>query len=85
MDVWILAALQSLVQFVIQEMEGVQFFFFFSNVNQAFIGTRNSNPHKLAYRLYTVVPKLLQFIDELTNWYVRFNRKRLKVRFPLGL
>ncbi|CAG8595968.1 6726_t:CDS:10 [Ambispora leptoticha] len=31
-----------------------------------------------AYRLYTVVPRLLQLIDELTNWYVRFNRKRLK-------
>ena len=32
-----------------------------------------------AYRLYTVVPRLLQLIDTLTNWYVRFNRKRLKV------
>ncbi|CAG8601089.1 3576_t:CDS:10, partial [Paraglomus occultum] len=31
-----------------------------------------------AYRLYTVVPRLLQLIEELTNWYVRFNRKRLK-------
>ncbi|KAI9203065.1 tRNA synthetases class I-domain-containing protein [Polychytrium aggregatum] len=31
-----------------------------------------------AYRLYTVVPRLLKLIDELTNWYVRFNRKRLK-------
>ena len=30
------------------------------------------------YRLYTVVPRLLSFIDELTNWYIRFNRKRLK-------
>ncbi|KAG7893564.1 hypothetical protein KL905_002308 [Ogataea polymorpha] len=30
------------------------------------------------YRLYTVVPKLLNLIDELTNWYIRFNRKRLK-------
>jgi isoleucyl-tRNA synthetase len=34
-----------------------------------------------AYRLYTVVPRLLTLIDTLTNWYVRFNRKRLKVRF----
>ncbi|KAJ2723620.1 isoleucine--tRNA ligase [Coemansia sp. Benny D115] len=32
----------------------------------------------LAYRLYTVVPRLLDMIDQLTNWYVRFNRKRLK-------
>lgn len=31
-----------------------------------------------AYRLYTVVPKLLGFIDQLTNWYIRFNRRRLK-------
>jgi isoleucyl-tRNA synthetase len=31
-----------------------------------------------AYRLYTVVPRLLKFIDELTNWYVRLNRERLK-------
>ncbi|KAJ1911265.1 isoleucine--tRNA ligase [Tieghemiomyces parasiticus] len=31
-----------------------------------------------AYRLYTVVPRLLGMVDELTNWYVRFNRRRLK-------
>lgn len=31
-----------------------------------------------AYRLYTVVPRLTKFIDQLTNWYVRSNRKRLK-------
>ncbi|XP_071716539.1 isoleucine--tRNA ligase, cytoplasmic-like [Rutidosis leptorrhynchoides] len=33
-----------------------------------------------AYRLYTVVPYLVKFIDNLTNIYVRFNRKRLKGR-----
>lgn len=33
-----------------------------------------------AYRLNTVVPKLLKFLDDLTNIYVRFNRKRLKGR-----
>jgi isoleucyl-tRNA synthetase len=33
-----------------------------------------------AYRLYTVVPRLVSFIDQLTNIYVRYNRKRLKVR-----
>ncbi|OMP04628.1 Aminoacyl-tRNA synthetase, class Ia [Corchorus olitorius] len=33
-----------------------------------------------AYRLYTVVPYLLKFLDDLTNIYVRFNRKRLKGR-----
>lgn len=31
-----------------------------------------------AYKLYTVVPRLAKFIDHLTNWYVRMNRKRLK-------
>jgi len=31
-----------------------------------------------AYRLYTVVPKLLRFLDNLTNTYVRLNRNRLK-------
>lgn len=35
--------------------------------------TRNTG-----YRLYTVVPKLLELIDNTTNWYIRFNRKRLK-------
>jgi len=36
-----------------------------------------------AYRLYTVVPFLVKFIDDLTNIYIRFNRKRLKVRLPM--
>jgi isoleucyl-tRNA synthetase len=31
-----------------------------------------------AYRLYTVVPKLVNFIDQLTNWYIRLNRKRIR-------
>merc|ERR1712180_206066 len=30
------------------------------------------------YRLYTVLPRLMKFIDNLTNWYVRTNRKRIK-------
>ncbi|KAG9257659.1 tRNA synthetases class I-domain-containing protein [Emericellopsis atlantica] len=30
------------------------------------------------YRLYTVVPRLLELIDNTTNWYIRFNRRRLK-------
>ena len=52
MDRWILAATQSLLQYVNQEMEG--------------------------YRLYTVVPRLLKMVDDTTNWYIRFNRNRLK-------
>ncbi|KAL4253491.1 class-I aminoacyl-tRNA synthetase family protein [Abortiporus biennis] len=31
-----------------------------------------------AYRLYTIIPRLLDLVDELTNWYIRFNRSRLK-------
>ena len=31
-----------------------------------------------AYRLYTVVPRLIKFIENLTNWYVRLNRARLR-------
>ena len=29
-----------------------------------------------AYRLYNVVPALFEFIEELTNWYIRLNRGR---------
>ncbi|CAK3767963.1 probable isoleucyl-tRNA synthetase, cytoplasmic [Lecanosticta acicola] len=52
MDRWVLAATQSLLQYVNQEMED--------------------------YRLYTVVPRLLKMVDDVTNWYIRFNRNRLK-------
>ncbi|VUZ97492.1 isoleucine--tRNA ligase, putative [Plasmodium vivax] len=31
-----------------------------------------------AYRLYNVLPKLLQFIENLTNWYIRLNRDRMR-------
>jgi len=31
-----------------------------------------------AYRLYTVMPALVKFVTQLTNWYVRLNRDRLK-------
>jgi len=30
------------------------------------------------YRLYTVVPRLLAFLEDLTNWYVRMNRDRMR-------
>lgn len=39
------------------------------------------NSEMAAYRLYTVVPRLLELIDNTTNWYIRFNRKRLKGGF----
>jgi isoleucyl-tRNA synthetase len=30
------------------------------------------------YRLYNVVKHMLQFLEQLTNWYVRLNRSRMK-------
>jgi isoleucyl-tRNA synthetase len=33
------------------------------------------------YRLYTVVDELLNFLDKLTNWYIRLNRSRIKGDF----
>ena len=42
------------------------------------------NEEMAAYRLYTVVPKLLGMIDDTTNWYIRFNRKRLKGELGLA-
>ncbi len=30
------------------------------------------------YKLYNVVPQLITFLENLTNWYVRLNRLRLK-------
>ena len=37
---------------------------------------RDVNSEMEAYRLYTVVPRLVSFIDDLTNWYVRRSRAR---------
>lgn len=34
----------------------------------------NTQKEMEAYRLYNVVPQLLQFIEDLTNTYIRFNR-----------
>ncbi|GAB7346966.1 hypothetical protein MBLNU459_g2019t1 [Dothideomycetes sp. NU459] len=39
------------------------------------------NEEMETYRLYTVVPRLLGSIDNTTNWYIRFNRRRLKGEF----
>ncbi len=34
------------------------------------------NAEMEGYRLYTVVPRLVRFIDDLTNWYIRRSRPR---------
>jgi len=31
-----------------------------------------------AYRLYTTVPRILEFMEDLTNWYIKLNRARLQ-------
>ncbi|KAL8269574.1 hypothetical protein Esti_006491 [Eimeria stiedai] len=52
MDRWILSEIQSVIQFVREELE--------------------------AYRLYTLVPRLVSFLGSLTNWYLRLNRDRMR-------
>jgi isoleucyl-tRNA synthetase len=37
---------------------------------------RDVNTEMEAYRLYNVVPRLVEFIDQLTNTYIRLNRAR---------
>ena len=37
---------------------------------------RDVNVEMEAYRLYAVVPRLVRFIDDLTNTYIRFSRTR---------
>jgi isoleucyl-tRNA synthetase len=69
MDRWILASCQTLIQHVDQEMAGEWLHFPVID---------NSGADGLAYRLYTVIPRLLDLIADLTNWYIRFNRTRLK-------
>lgn len=32
------------------------------------------------YHVYKVVPEIMDFIEDLTNWYIKFNRNRLKGR-----
>ncbi len=37
---------------------------------------RDVNTEMQGYRLYNVVPRLVSFIDDLTNWYIRTSRPR---------
>jgi len=37
---------------------------------------KNVTTEMEAYRLYNVVPQLFTFIEDLTNWYIRLNRRR---------
>lgn len=71
MDRWILASCQSLLQFVNEEMEG-------KDEARGSLDDDSLTFSVSGYRLYTVVPRLLELIDNTTNWYIRFNRRRLK-------
>ena len=59
MDKWIVSFTQSLLAFVHQEMDHMLLY----------INGDNSPPPlpPTGYRLYTVVPRLVRFIDQLTN------------------
>ena len=37
---------------------------------------KNVSGEMESYRLYNVVPQLFDFIEDLTNWYIRLNRRR---------
>jgi isoleucyl-tRNA synthetase len=37
---------------------------------------RDVNGEMEAYRLYAVIPRVLGFVDDLTNWYIRRSRRR---------
>ncbi|MEI6791348.1 MAG: isoleucine--tRNA ligase, partial [Myxococcaceae bacterium] len=38
--------------------------------------TQEINTHMEGYYLYKVIPSMLNFIDDLTNWYIRRSRRR---------
>ncbi|PPD89691.1 hypothetical protein GOBAR_DD13337 [Gossypium barbadense] len=66
LDQWINSATQSLVHFVREEMDAFRLYTHYHDTFEIY--------------LLSVVPYLLKFLDNLTNIYVRFNRKRLKGR-----
>ena len=55
-----------------------------SNLMDRWMISKTQNMIKLVrfeidnYKLYNVVKPLLGFLDQLTNWYVRLNRPRMK-------
>lgn len=75
MDKWILANCQSFLEFVNAEMKGIP-------PRHAVLETLLT-VITIEYRLYTVVPRMFQLIENMTNWYIRFNRRRLKGEFGI--
>ena len=44
------------------------------SVLQSLIGTVHQRMEE--YKLYQVIPRVIAFVDDLTNWYIRLNRRR---------
>lgn len=76
MDTWIVSYTQTLLEFVRQEMDG-------NNYSMINLINERISLSCLAYRLYTVVPRLVKYIDMLTNWYMKLNKRRFKVEILL--
>ncbi len=69
MDRWILAECQSLLQFVDKELgQGYKLCKW-----NPFVANDQTDHY-----VDTVVPRLLELLENTTNWYIRFNRSRLK-------
>jgi isoleucyl-tRNA synthetase len=83
LDHWINSATESLVSFVLQEMDAYRlytvdlpgYFVLVMSIHLSVLW-----PNLIACLPIQVVPYLVKYIDNLTNIYVRFNRKRLKGR-----
>lgn len=90
LDHWINSATESLVSFVHQEMDAYRLYtvecltdlleYLFARCINFYFHVMVTWCKVLSYLPLQVVPYLVKYIDNLTNIYVRFNRKRLKGR-----
>ena len=78
MDKWILAAFNGLVDFARKEMEAYRYETVLSEVTSDRPTQHLSNHALPHYRLYTVVPRLVEMVEQLTNWYLRMNKERFE-------
>ena len=78
MDKWILAAFNGLVDFARKEMEAYRYETVLSELT-GYRPTQHLSNHALPHhRLYTVVPRLVEMVEQLTNWYLRMNKERFE-------
>ncbi len=45
---------------------------------------KRANDEMEGYYLYNVIPPMMHFIDDLTNWYIRRSRRRFWGRHDAG-